>query len=114
MCRYWRNTSPSTLNNQLSSLNYGYDAYGRQSTVTDARNGTTTTTYTAADQPQTVTTPAPGGSGAPPQTTTMLYDNTGRNWKTVLPDNTSKTNEFYPTGEPKKIYGSRNYRKRHA
>src|SRR6266851_2458415 len=33
----------------------------------------------------------------------------GRLWKTTLPDTTSVTNEFYPTGLLKRTYGSRTY-----
>ena len=38
------------LNSQLSSVNYGYDVQGRPNTMTDARNGTTTSLFNAADQ----------------------------------------------------------------
>jgi RHS repeat-associated protein len=74
----------------------------------DARNGATTYAYNAADQVVTMTTPAPGG-GYAAQTTTTLYDSSGRAWKTVLPDGTSTTNEFHLTGQLKKTSGSRTY-----
>jgi RHS repeat-associated protein len=107
--RYGTNVSLTrfdSLNNQLSSINYSYDAHGRQNTVTDARTGTTTYTFNDADQVVTVTTPDPG-NGA--QVTTNYYDSMGRIWKTTLPDNTSVTNEYFLTGQLKKTYGSRTY-----
>ncbi len=88
---------------QISATTFGYDAHGRQTTVTDARNGTTTYTYNNADQVASVTTPSPT------QVTTNYFDSMGRIWKVGLPDNTSVTNEFYTTGDLKKTYGSRTY-----
>ena len=93
---------------QIGQSVYGYDAFGRQFTVTDARTGTTTTSYTALDQVQSVTTPVPAG-GQSAQVTTNLYDNMGRAWKTVLPDNSSVTNLFLTTGELQETFGSRTY-----
>jgi RHS repeat-associated protein len=93
---------------QIGQTIYGYDANGRQATATDARTGATTTAYTAADQVQSVTTPAPA-PGQSAQVTTSYYDNRGRNWKTVLPDNSSVTNLFLSTGELQETYGSRTY-----
>jgi hypothetical protein len=43
----------------LNSTTYGYDAHGRQNSITDARNGTTTNWFNAADQVSSVKTPAP-------------------------------------------------------
>ena len=93
---------------QLSQTTYGYDAHGRQQTVTDARIGTSTYTYTAADLVESVTTP-PLGDGTGPQTTTSYYDAMLRVWKVVSPDATSLTNEYYQTGTLNKTYGSRTY-----
>jgi hypothetical protein len=61
-----------------------------------------------ADQITTVTTPVPA-QGENAQTTTTYYDNMGRPWKIVLPDNTSVTNEYFLTGQLKKTSGSRTY-----
>src|SRR5205823_4656031 len=85
---------------------YGYDGHGRRNTVTDARTGPTSYSFGNDDQTTGMTTPA-GSSGA--QVTTNYFDLMGRNWKTGLPDNTSLTNLFYPTGEPKQVSGSRTY-----
>src|SRR5207249_3172648 len=93
---------------QIGKLTYGYDIYGRQNSVTDARNGTTTTTFNDADLVIAVATPAPG-TGQPAQTMTTDYDTTLRTWRTTLPDGASVTNEFYPTGELYKNYGARVY-----
>ena len=43
------------------------------------------------------------------QTTTSYYDNLGRIWKSALPDSSTVTNEYFPTGLLKKTYGSRTY-----
>ncbi|HEY5912156.1 MAG TPA: RHS repeat-associated core domain-containing protein [Verrucomicrobiae bacterium] len=94
--------------NQLSSVSYSYDAHGRQSAATDARNGTTTYYFNNADQVSGVLTPPPA-SGQSGQLTTHYFDNMGRQTATTLPDNTSVTNVFYATGQPKLAYGSRAY-----
>src|SRR4051812_29767310 len=54
---------------QIGKTSYGYNAHGRQSAITDARNGTTTLTFNSADRVATATTPPPG-TGDPPQTMT--------------------------------------------
>jgi RHS repeat-associated protein len=101
-------TSFDSLNSQLSSINYGYDPHGRQNQITDARNGTTSLTYNNADLVYTLTTPVPG-AGQAAQTTTTYYNNMLQATSVVQPDNTSTYTEYYPTGLPKKKYGSRTY-----
>jgi len=101
-------TSKNATGGQLSQTTYGYDAHGRQNTITDARNGATGYTFNDADQVLSVTTPPPG-TGQSAQTTTSSYDNMGRVWKQVLPDGGSVTNEYWLTGELKRNYGSRTY-----
>jgi YD repeat-containing protein len=76
--------------------------------VTDARNGTTFTSYNAADQPEFVTTPNPG-DGQGPQTTQTFYDTSGRTIGLWLPDGATTTNEYHLTGLLKRTYGSRSY-----
>lgn len=93
---------------QLSATTYTYDEYGRQKTITDARNGTTTLIYDDADRVTSVTTPSPG-SGQSPLTTTTYFDDVGQAWRVVKPDGTSVTNEFTLRGERRKVYGSREY-----
>ena len=93
---------------QLSAVNYGYDAHGRQNQVTDARNGTTTYTYNAAGLVQSLTTPAPA-AGQPAQTTTTYYNKMLQVTNVVQPDNTSVFTDYFPTGLQKKQYGARQY-----
>jgi len=88
---------------------YGYDAHGRQYTITDANMHTTTTNlYNNADQIVSVTTPSPDGV-QPGLTTSNIYDNMGRVSRTILPDGTSVTNQYYTTGALYMTSGSRTY-----
>jgi len=96
-------------NSTVKLTTYGYDAHGRQSAFTDARNGTTTYTFNNADQVVSVTTPTPGGLASSPETTTSYYDNTGRLTGTLQPDNTTVTNLYYVTGLLNQTHGSRTY-----
>jgi YD repeat-containing protein len=93
---------------QLGQTTYAYDPHGRVASMADARNGSTTYTYDNADRVVTVTTPAPG-TGQGPQTTTSYYDNLGRVWKTVNPDGTSVSNQYYTSGLLYQTSGSRTY-----
>jgi len=95
--------------NPLSSLNYGYDPHGRQNTVTDARNGTTTCGFNNADLVTSVTTPNPGTLGGTPQTTTTVYDTMSRAITVVNPDGTGVTNGYALTGLLTNSLGSRTY-----
>jgi RHS repeat-associated protein len=92
---------------------YEYDPHGRPFLVTDARNGTTTNTFNNADQVQSVSTPSPGAD-QPSQVTTTYYDNMGQVWRVVLPDASSVTNLYWPSGELKQTSGSRTYPVRYA
>ena len=87
---------------------HGYDPHGRRTTVEDARAGTTTYGFDNLDRVTSVTTPAPVG-GQSAQTTSYAYDCRGHLSQVTQPDNTIVTNEFWPTGEPKKTVGSRTY-----
>lgn len=93
---------------QLGRVDYGYDAQGRQNTVTDARNGTSTSYFNAAGQVVAVRAPSPDGIQAG-QLTTNILDALGRVTKTLLPDNTAVTNAYYPNGLLQTTYGSRTY-----
>lgn len=99
--------------NQLSAVTYAYDPHGRAKRITDARNGTATNWFNAADQISGTATPAPA-AGQSSQVTTNYFDTSGRDWKTTLPDNTSVTNEFHLTGAPRQVSGARTYASGHG
>jgi RHS repeat-associated protein len=95
---------------QLSQVTYAYDVHGRQSSVTDARNGATSYTYNNADQVLTVTTPDPDGAGPESaQVTTYTYDSRGRTSAVELPDSEEVHTVYTATGETAKRYGARTY-----
>lgn len=87
---------------------YGYDVQGRQNTITDARNGITTTYFNADDQAVATLTPSPDGVQTG-QLTTNILDGRGRVIQTIYPDNTSVTNVYYPNGLLQETCGSRTY-----
>lgn len=101
-------TNKDSLSNQLSAINCGYDSQGRQTTMTDARNGTATSYYNNADQVTNTVTPSPDGI-LPGQSTTLYFDSMGRVTRVALPDGTSTTNEYDSTGELEQTSGSRKY-----
>ncbi len=101
-------TRSDALNNPLSAISYSYDAHGRPRIASDARTGATTFEYDELDRVTSVTSPIPG-PGQNAQTTVNFFDNMGRIWKTLLPDNTSVTNEFFTTGQLRRTSGSRTY-----
>jgi len=94
--------------NQLSSTSYLYDPHGRPNRIMDARNGTTTNWFNAADQISSTKTPVPS-TGQSAQVTTNFFDSMGRLIATKLPDNTWITNQFNLTGLITNTYGSRTY-----
>jgi len=93
---------------QIRGTTYSYDGHGRSVRQTDARNGTTSFTYDAADQVRTSKTP-PAASGVAAQITGYDYDGQGRVIQTTLPGNTAVHYEYFPTGELKKQYGAQTY-----
>ncbi len=93
---------------QVTSVTVGYDTHGRQSTQTDARNGTTTQTYNWADLIASVTTPAPG-NGHAAQTTINTYNASLQVETVSLPDGGMVNNQYFPTGLLKKTWGTRTY-----
>jgi RHS repeat-associated protein len=80
-----------------------------QNTI-DARNGTTSYTYNARDQIDTMTTPAPGAGQTAPQVTRYFYDETnplGRIETVTLTDQASVITRTYKlTGELKSVLGA--------
>lgn len=97
-----------SADNQIGGTTYGYDAHGRQNTMADVRNGTTTYTFNNADFVASVTTPDPG-SGGSAQTTTTYYNTMMQATNVVQSDGVGVTNEYYLTGEQKCSYGVRTY-----
>jgi hypothetical protein len=93
---------------QIAQTSYGYDAHWRRNAVTDARTGTTTSWFNNMDQVSGTATPPPA-SGQSPEVTTNYFDLSGRVVKTTLPDGTSVTNAYYPTGLAAMKSGSRTY-----
>jgi YD repeat-containing protein len=102
----------------------GYDGFWRQNTATDARNGTTTSYFNnmnlvtetgegvkpclCVNAVSGTATPAPA-SGQSPEVTTNYFDLMSRVVRTTLPDGTSVTNVYYPTGLTATNCGSRTY-----
>ena len=82
----------------LGQTSYGYDAFNRPVSTTDARTGLSRVVLDSLDRAVTNVTTTPG-TGGPAQTTVQFYDSRGRVCRTLLPDGTSVTNEFYLTGE---------------
>ena len=104
---------------QLSQQTVGYDDWNRRESVTDAGTGTTTYTYHPDGSVKTVTTPDPDGAGPQTAQVTTTWSSGldslgytasgGRIEKTTLPDNTTVSREYAPTGELLKQEGSRQY-----
>jgi len=94
----------NSVGEQLRRIDYGYDAHGRVAVATDARNGSTTYTYDAADRVETLEHPAPA-PGIPAQVITNVYDAAGRLQFVSRPTGVV-TNEYHLTGRVKKTSGS--------
>lgn len=101
-------TQYASNGSQIGQVSYGYDAFWRLNTQTDARNGTTTTYYNNADQVSSTVTPPPA-SGQSAEVTTNTFDQMGRLLTTKQPDNTVVSNVYYPNGLLALTYGSRTY-----
>ena len=93
---------------QIGKTTYSYDIYGRQTSMNDARNGTTTLSLNNAGQTTSITTPLPG-NGQSAQTTVSFYDTMGRVAGTLQSDGATVTNLYYPTSLMKQTHGSRTY-----
>jgi RHS repeat-associated protein len=98
-------TEFSSSGSQVSRVTYAYDPHGRVLSATDARQGTTTVGYNAADLVATHTEPSAGtGAGSP--VTSITYDNALRPVQLVRPDGTVVTNEYYASGLLRRLTGS--------
>jgi RHS repeat-associated protein len=93
----------------LGSSIFTYDGHGRQSSVTDYRNGATSYGYhPQADLVVSVTTPSPG-VGQPRLTTATDYNLSLNAWRNILPDGTTVTNRYDVNGLLTNTSGSRTY-----
>jgi RHS repeat-associated protein len=102
-------TKYDSMSVQIGETTYTYDAQGRQSTVTDARNGTTVYSFNNADQVVSEMTPNPGSIAGSPETTMTDFDTLMRPTGIVYPDGTTLTNIYYQTGQILSTSGSRTY-----
>ncbi len=90
---------------------YGYDALGRQVTVTDPKTGTTTTVYVTSDTP-------PSGKlkgyvdymyDADSRTTSYTYDSAGRTASITNPDDKVQYSVYTSRGELERTWGETTY-----
>jgi|GEM_PF-1630975 len=101
----------------LLQLSYAYDnaAENRLTTLTDLYNGSTIYDYYADGQLKSLTTPDPdtslSGTGYDPQLTQYAYTDSAGNISrtTTLPDLSTRTETFAPTGEIESVEGSQTY-----
>ncbi|MCH8514678.1 MAG: hypothetical protein LAT83_23900, partial [Kiritimatiellae bacterium] len=100
---------------QLSRQDFGYDEWNRRNEIDDAGTGITHHTFHVDGSVETVTRQR--GTALEQETTTLTsglgslgYTSAGgRIEKVTLPDNTTVTREYYPTGELMTQFGSRQY-----
>ena len=93
----------------ISTTRYGYDAFGRQNSVSEpAANGETRTTTTGYDAAGNITS-AVVSAGSLTQITSCEYDPMGRRVKMVLPDGGEVNYTFTQKGELSGQNGARTY-----
>jgi RHS repeat-associated protein len=118
--RLQSNVRRNSSNVTVAQVGYEYDEHGRVEHVTDSAYGKTSYTYHDDDQIHETITPDPDpaaektGAGYDAQTTTMIYDDAGRLWKTTFPDDRVETRQYYPTGKLKLLYGGDNYPRKYV
>ena len=92
-------------NSAGNTLDYVYDGFNRQISVTEKFGSTVINTretvYDAAGQPTSVTENG--------RATTYVYDSMGRKTQATLPGGRIVNYEYFTTGEPKKVYGAETY-----
>jgi RHS repeat-associated protein len=97
----------------LARTDYEYDSHGRLFEKTVQGFGTTTYLWNAHDQLESVSTPDPDpvqtGVGYEPQTTTYFYNSAGRVERVDHPDGTSTHTTYWPDGQIRRTWGSRQY-----
>ena len=102
-------------NSVLSQMNYAYDSENRVDSITDLHNGLTDYVYYVDGQIKSVTSPDPdtsqSGTGYDAQTTSYDYTDGAVSISrvTTLPNSTTQTELFLPTGELEEVSGSQTY-----
>ena len=100
-------TSYAADDQLVGQTHYGYDAFGRRHTITDARNGTTVLGLDDAGRAETVTLP-PASLGASPLVITNVYNNMGRLAGVIRPEG-SASNLYYASGTLEETFGAGTY-----
>lgn len=111
--RLWKKQKQDTTGAVLTDVVYGYDAFVRVQTATDARSGTTTFLYYDDGRPLSTTTPDPdpalAGEGVDAQATSFDYafePGGGIRTTTTLADEVSKRISVTDAlGRPQMTYG---------
>ena len=98
--RYASNSTP------IDGQTIGYNEFGRQVAVTDARNVTVSNVLDAADRVLAVIEVAPGLAA---RITSNVLNQAGRPLYVIQPDGGVVTNLFLPTGELTNTCGARTY-----
>ena len=98
----------SNLKSEISRVTYGYDEFGRPNSVTDPRTGTTTTTFFADGQVDTVKAPHPELAGQF-LTTKNVYDARGLLEHRELPDGSAVYYTYTAQGQLDQVHGSQTY-----
>ena len=94
--------------NQISSIDYLYDGQNRLVSQTDAFAGTTEFKYNTQGKKTAIIQPAPE-EGSERPVTRFFYDVMDRLITTIKPDGTQVHHNYWPTGEIKQTWGSRQY-----
>jgi RHS repeat-associated protein len=93
---------------RLESIAFGYDEYGRQKWIADARMGTTTTSFDDLDRVRAVTSP-PVVAGGSPTTIGYQLDALGRITAITNEDGAISYRTYTGSGELKSSWGAGEY-----
>ncbi len=95
--RLTSNTAYASTGTQVNRETYAYDPHSRVSHITDARNGTRTFGYNAADLMASESSP-PSGTGDAARITLREYSSAGRLTKITLPGGDQLNLSYAPNG----------------
>lgn len=95
--RLTANTAYTSTGTQVNRETYAYDPHSRVSHITDARNGTRTFGYNAADLMASESSP-PSGTGDAARITLRQYSSAGRLTKITLPGGDQLNLSYAPNG----------------